>query len=179
MVPQLSSQGVRIALSRVHCCTPRCQPWRASSSTTARLPTATRRALAIEQQHNNRASRRRGYATTTGTTAAPINVQKNRPKHVAVIGGGLTGLSTAWFLTKFMPEAKVTVYEGSGRMGGWIDTEEHAVEIPGATGEKKHGVIRFERGARLVQPKTSLQNWDDVAFYELVCDPVPSQVALR
>lgn len=66
-----------------------------------------------------------------------------------------------------MPNAKVTVYEGSGRMGGWIDTE--TVEVTGSDGTK--GTVRFERGARTVQPKTSLQNWDDLAFYELVGCP--------
>lgn len=63
-----------------------------------------------------------------------------------------------------MPEAKVTIYEGSGRYGGWIDTER--VGVTAADGTK--GTVVFERGARLVQPKTSLQNWDDLAYYELV-----------
>jgi hypothetical protein len=81
-----------------------------------------------------------------------------------VLGGGLTGLTTAYYLTKFLPEAKITIYEGSGRLGGWIDTE--TVEVRSATGDK--GTVRFERGARTVQPKTSLQNWDDAAFMELV-----------
>ncbi|KAB5580183.1 hypothetical protein GE09DRAFT_1081239 [Coniochaeta sp. 2T2.1] len=172
MVPQPSSPAARraaAALSKAHCCTPRCQPWRAFSFTTRhdRLPrrtTSAARPLVAIDHHNNAADTRRSYATTTAAGAAtPINVSKNRPKHVAVIGGGLTGLSTAWFLTKFMPEAKVTIYEGSGRVGGWIDTEERPVEVPGG----KQGVIRFERGARMVQPKMTLQNWDDIAFYEL------------
>ncbi|KAB5551117.1 hypothetical protein GE09DRAFT_1190076 [Coniochaeta sp. 2T2.1] len=169
MVPQTSSPAARraaAALSKAHCCPPRCQPWRAFSFTTRHghrpRRTTPSPALAIEQQ--NGPDRPRRYATTTAAGAAtPINVNKNRPKHVAVIGGGLTGLSTAWFLTKFMPEAKVTIYEGSGRVGGWIDTEERPVEVPGG----KQGVIRFERGARMVQPKMTLQNWDDIAFYEL------------
>lgn len=86
------------------------------------------------------------------------------PKHVAVLGGGLTGLTTAWYLTKFIPDVKVTIYEGSGRYGGWIDSER--VEVTAADGTK--GTVVFERGARLVQPKTSLQSWDDVPFYEMV-----------
>lgn len=75
----------------------------------------------------------------------------------------MTGLTTAWYLTRFMPTAKVTIYEGSGRLGGWIDTE--TVEVKGERGQK--GTIRFERGARMVKPY-ALSKWDDVAFYELV-----------
>ncbi len=41
-----------------------------------------------------------------------------RPE-VAVVGGGITGLATAWFLRD---RAAVTVYEASGRVGGKIET---------------------------------------------------------
>lgn len=85
------------------------------------------------------------------------------PKNIAVLGGGLTGLTTAWYLTRFMPTAKVTIYESSGRLGGWIDTE--TVEVEGLDGEK--GTVKFERGARMVKPY-GINKWDDVAFYELV-----------
>ncbi|OIW34567.1 Protoporphyrinogen oxidase [Coniochaeta ligniaria NRRL 30616] len=154
-----SSHGARVALSAVRVCTPRHQPCR-TPSTTRRLTTTRRprdarprdaRPLAVEQRHSS--DSRRSYAT----------VGTKRPKDIAVLGGGLTGLSTAWYLTKFMPEAKVTIYEGSGRMGGWIDSE--TVEVTGADGTK--GTVVFERGARLVQPKTGVQNWDDIAFFEL------------
>lgn len=63
-----------------------------------------------------------------------------------------------------MPEAEVAIYEGSGRMGGWIDSER--VDVTAADGTK--GTVVFERGARVVQPKTGIQNWDDAAFFELV-----------
>lgn len=89
----------------------------------------------------------------------------DRPKKsIAVLGGGLTGLTTAFYLTHYMPSAKITIYEASRRLGGWIDTK--VVDVTGANGEK--GTVRFERGARTVFPLTSLEKWDDAAFWDLV-----------
>ena len=41
-------------------------------------------------------------------------------KRVAVIGGGISGLSAAWGLLRNNQALKVTVYESSPRVGGWI-----------------------------------------------------------
>lgn len=90
-------------------------------------------------------------------------VKSKEPKSIAVLGGGLTGLATAWYITRFMPHAKVTIYESSGRLGGWLDTE--TVNVTGLNGEK--GTIQFERGARMVKPY-GITKWDDLAFYEMV-----------
>jgi oxygen-dependent protoporphyrinogen oxidase len=76
----------------------------------------------------------------------------------------MTGLTTAYYLTKFVPEAKITLYEASGRLGGWIDTEK--VEVRTADGEK--GTVLFERGARSVLAQHSQYKWDDLVLYELV-----------
>ncbi|MFD0678823.1 MULTISPECIES: protoporphyrinogen oxidase [unclassified Paenibacillus] len=50
----------------------------------------------------------------------------NEPRHVAVIGGGITGLSAAYYLKKAMAEkgeaVKVTLIEKSGSFGGRIHT---------------------------------------------------------
>ena len=42
------------------------------------------------------------------------------PPDVAVVGGGITGLATAWFLQQ--AGAAVTLYEAGGRLGGKIQT---------------------------------------------------------
>lgn len=44
-------------------------------------------------------------------------------KHYVVIGAGISGLATAWFLKqRFGNSAKITVLEKEGRVGGWIKT---------------------------------------------------------
>ena len=45
--------------------------------------------------------------------------------HVVVVGGGLTGLTVAFRLKQFAPDAAVTVLEPRDRPGGNIVTEEH------------------------------------------------------
>src|SRR4051812_12891129 len=54
---------------------------------------------------------------------ALATLASTRTKEVAVLGGGLTGLTTAYYLAEFLPSANITVYETSTRLGGWIDTE--------------------------------------------------------
>ena len=44
-------------------------------------------------------------------------------KRVAVLGGGISGLSAAWNLTKTSTTVKVVLYEASRRVGGWISSE--------------------------------------------------------
>ncbi|HEX6595493.1 MAG TPA: protoporphyrinogen oxidase [Acidimicrobiales bacterium] len=41
---------------------------------------------------------------------------------VAVVGGGITGLATAWFLRQTAPDVPVTLYEAGDRLGGKIGT---------------------------------------------------------
>jgi len=44
------------------------------------------------------------------------------PAHVAIVGGGITGLATAWYLTNAQPPVTCTVLESSSRWGGKIFT---------------------------------------------------------
>jgi oxygen-dependent protoporphyrinogen oxidase len=46
-----------------------------------------------------------------------------RPKTVAIIGGGIAGLSTAHRLAGVAPEIRVALFEASGRLGGVLGTE--------------------------------------------------------
>lgn len=41
-------------------------------------------------------------------------------KKVLIIGGGITGLSAAWFIKKKNPHAQITLFEKENRLGGWI-----------------------------------------------------------
>ncbi len=42
--------------------------------------------------------------------------------HVVIIGGGITGLSTAWYLHKAAPDLRVTIFEAGDRLGGKVET---------------------------------------------------------
>jgi oxygen-dependent protoporphyrinogen oxidase len=52
-----------------------------------------------------------------------------------ILGGGITGLSAAWFLKKKNPNAEITLLEKSDRVGGWIRTD-------------REGDFLFEKGPR-------------------------------
>ena len=47
-----------------------------------------------------------------------------RPRRFAVIGGGLTGLVTAYYLQQFDPNVDVELFEASGYLGGMAQTAE-------------------------------------------------------
>ncbi|KPM43624.1 hypothetical protein AK830_g2913 [Neonectria ditissima] len=86
---------------------------------------------------------------------------------VAVLGGGLTGLAAAYYLAKKLPPtAKITLYEASDRLGGWIRTERHPVDVGG-----KKGTVLFERGPRsLTSLHGNTWRYDDLVLYDLVLD---------
>ncbi|ESZ95575.1 hypothetical protein SBOR_4055 [Sclerotinia borealis F-4128] len=65
--------------------------------------------------------------------------------NVAVLGGGITGLATAYYLTQMAPDLKVTLYEGSERLGGWLRTKHIDVG---------DGEVVFEQGPRTLRPNT-------------------------
>lgn len=42
---------------------------------------------------------------------------------IVVLGGGISGLSAAWFAKREFPKAELTLLEASDRVGGWIATK--------------------------------------------------------
>jgi oxygen-dependent protoporphyrinogen oxidase len=63
------------------------------------------------------------------------NMNQQKPTHVVIIGGGIAGLSTAWYLQKQARKQglnlRYTVLEGAGRWGGKILSDK--VDGPGDT----------------------------------------------
>ncbi len=57
---------------------------------------------------------------------------------ILILGGGITGLSAAWFLKREMAQAKITLLEKENRLGGWIRTN-------------REGGFFFEKGPRTFQ----------------------------
>lgn len=61
---------------------------------------------------------------------------------VAVIGGGISGLSFSYFLNKLRPDINIEIYERNSRCGGWIKSEK--VKL----GEND---VVFEKGPRTLR----------------------------
>ncbi|KAK6340569.1 oxygen-dependent protoporphyrinogen oxidase [Orbilia brochopaga] len=80
-----------------------------------------------------------------GRTEPDFTPERDPPKSVAILGGGITGLTAAYNLRRYSPETKITLLEASPRTGGWVRT----YTIPTAK-----GTIRFESGPRTLRPGT-------------------------
>jgi hypothetical protein len=110
------------------------------------------RSLVLRWKHSQPLSR--CYATTSQQLSDTISSTENSApivsdhpeKSYAVLGGGVTGLSAAYFLTRKFSKAKVTIYEANKRLGGWVDSE--IVEVDG-------GQVLFEWGPRSLRPDFS------------------------
>ena len=74
-------------------------------------------------------------------------------RDIAVIGGGITGLTTAFDIARTIPDAKITLFESSHRLGGWIDSE--IVQVEG-------GEVVFEWGPRSLRPSVPGAGWATV-----------------
>lgn len=49
-----------------------------------------------------------------------------QPTNIVILGAGITGLTTAWYLERLLGgKAKITLVEKAPRVGGWIQTLEH------------------------------------------------------
>lgn len=81
------------------------------------------------------ASRRQQYST--------LQAKRHDPTDVAVLGGGITGLVSAYYLSKEFSNAKIVLFEGSSRLGGWVKSEK--VDVG-------NGSVIFEQGPRNLRP---------------------------
>lgn len=102
--------------------------------------------------------------------SAYVDVDPSKPlpadgKHIAIIGGGLTGLTTAYYMSSVVrPSTKITLYEASPRLGGWVKTDKVKVDVAG-----KQGTVNFERGPRSLSSLTKNKSrFDDLVLYDLV-----------
>ncbi|EEB89183.1 hypothetical protein MPER_12747 [Moniliophthora perniciosa FA553] len=69
-------------------------------------------------------------------------------RQIAVLGGGLTGLSSAFHLSRRFPEASITLLEKGPHLGGWVSSERVSVTHPeGHTAE-----VILETGPRTLRP---------------------------
>ena len=69
----------------------------------------------------------------------------SNPDHIAVLGGGISGLTTAFYLGRRFPNTRITLLEQDSRVGGWIQTE--TVDLG-----PKYGKVVLEAGPRTLRP---------------------------
>lgn len=87
-----------------------------------------------------------GVLRAQGQTQSSSGPTMYKPlQEIAVLGGGITGLATAYYLSRELPKAKITLYEGSERVGGWLKTKH--VDVG-------DGTVAFEQGPRSLRPGT-------------------------
>ncbi|KAJ5155171.1 hypothetical protein N7492_007974 [Penicillium capsulatum] len=67
---------------------------------------------------------------------------QQRAYNAAVVGGGITGLTATWQLAQDPQCSRITLYEKSPRLGGWLDSETVPVE---------GGNVVFEYGPRTLR----------------------------
>lgn len=84
---------------------------------------------------------RRRYISV-GSDAEAIN-RAQEVKEVAILGGGITGLVSAFYLSKQRPDIRITIFEGSSRLGGWL----HSKQV-----DVGNGNVVFEQGPRTLRP---------------------------
>ncbi|KAL8377853.1 hypothetical protein RB595_008505 [Gaeumannomyces hyphopodioides] len=135
------------------CLQQRSSPWRVLRPRTAPASLASSAAgwPAVTRTYSSRTSSR------SSSSARP----QRPPATIAVLGGGVTGLTTAYYLTKFLPSARITLYEASDRLGGWVDS--HTMDLQRTLPDGKPARVVCEYGPRLIAP--SAKNHTDTMVY--------------
>ncbi|KAG1168605.1 hypothetical protein G6F70_004729 [Rhizopus microsporus] len=80
---------------------------------------------------------------------------------VAILGGGISGLSAAYYLARTAPAAtKITLIEGKQRVGGWIESRrvtpgnyDNVSRLPPPEPATDKNSILFEAGPRTLRPE--------------------------
>lgn len=61
-----------------------------------------------------------------------------------MLGGGITGLTTAYLLAEVFPNLGITLFENKSILGGWVRSKK--VDVP-------NGEAIFEQGPRSLRPQ--------------------------
>ncbi|GBE83941.1 Protoporphyrinogen oxidase [Sparassis crispa] len=74
------------------------------------------------------------------------------PTDIVILGGGITGLSSAFHLARRFPDARITLLEKDTQLGGFLRSERVQVEVQDEAGGKAEASVLLEGGPRTVRP---------------------------
>ncbi|KAI1756558.1 hypothetical protein F4782DRAFT_537665 [Xylaria castorea] len=101
--------------------------------------------------------RKQSYTTNdTGTNQSEI----------AVLGGGITGLTTAHYLARHAENAHITIYEASDRPGGWIKADR--IDVEDKEGQRGH--VLLQNGPRMLRSGRASTKYDDLVLYDVLAN---------
>ncbi|KAK9769738.1 hypothetical protein AB5N19_07714 [Seiridium cardinale] len=138
----------------------------------SKLPTAGRRGLsylALSRTRPVGAAQVQRLSATLGTrrghaTAEQQPKEQTPPRQIAVLGGGITGLTAAHYLARHATNAHITLYEASDRLGGWIHGE------PTKVAEGADGEVLMQRGPRMLRSGATSHKYDDLVLYDVLAN---------
>ncbi|MCJ1474141.1 hypothetical protein MMC13_002799 [Lambiella insularis] len=81
--------------------------------------------------------------TRTYTSGHDLSQNNHKVEEVAVLGGGITGLASAFYISKAFKDVPITLYEAGSRLGGWLRSS--SVDV-------SNGNVVFEQGPRTLRP---------------------------
>jgi oxygen-dependent protoporphyrinogen oxidase len=75
------------------------------------------------------------------------------PHHIVILGGGITGLASAYFARQRFPTSLISVIEKSNRLGGWIRSEKVKSTLVSEPSSFQDSNFVIESGPRTLRPK--------------------------
>lgn len=79
-----------------------------------------------------------------------------QPDSIAILGGGLTGLSAAFHLSRRCPAARITVINKDARFGGCVRSERIKFNYTSPSGTQEEANVVFEAGPRILRADNAL-----------------------
>lgn len=94
---------------------------------------------------------------------------KSNPR-IAIVGGGISGLSAAWQLCQSAPHAKVTLFESKTHLGGALRTEQI-----GQLGHPDNFLIEQSADMFLSEPDAAVRLCQELGIADQLIKPNPKQ----
>ncbi|KAH7027487.1 uncharacterized protein B0I36DRAFT_327198 [Microdochium trichocladiopsis] len=93
------------------------------------------------------------------TSTAVRRTSSGSKREIAVLGGGLTGLTAAHYLARHAPDAQITLFEAGQTLGGWVH---------GSIEDTPEGKVVMQQGPRMIRSAKFANRYDDLVFYDVL-----------